>query len=301
MHEMFVPKNFNDKHMEIIRNADSILEDYAAQGYSLTLRQLYYQFVARGLIDENSQRRYKLIGKVINDARMAGMLDWDHIEDRTRSLSDWPSWDDPEEIIDSAARSFNMDLWRDQAYRPEVWVEKEALAGIIEKAVSKWRIPYFSCRGYTSQSEQYRAGKRMARHYRDGQVPIVFHLGDHDPSGCDMTRDNLDRLRMFAGREVEVVRLALNMDQIQQYSPPPNPAKFTDSRCSEYVSKHGYSSWELDALAPNVIEDLIDNAIGGVINFPMFDAARDEVEKHRDVLTRISERYDDVADFVGGK
>jgi len=298
MFECFKEKRFGDKQLQVIDHANQILEEYSREGYNLTLRQLYYQFVARGIFDENSQKTYKRLGAIVNDARLAGLIDWDHIEDRTRSLYEFPSWDSPEEIIDSAARSFNMDLWEDQGYRPEVWVEKEALAGVIAKACQKWRIPYFSCRGYTSQSEQYRAGKRMARISSRGQIPIVFHFGDHDPSGCDMTRDNSDRLAMFADEGIQVVRLALNMDQVREFNPPPNPAKFTDSRCIGYIKEYGYSSWELDALSPRVLESLLDAAIDDIVDRPVFEEAKQRVEDEREILNEISRRYDDVAQYI---
>lgn len=85
----------------------------------------------------------------------------------------------------------------------------------------------------------------------------MIHLGDHDPSGIDMTRDNFKRLSMFAGREVTVERIALNWDQVEEYDPPPNPAKMTDSRYEGYRSAYGDDSWELDALDPRVIQQLI--------------------------------------------
>jgi hypothetical protein len=154
---------------------------------------------------------------IINDARLAGRIDWDAIEDRTRNIHRSPSWDDPSEIVTACAAQYREDLWGDQCWRPEVWIEKDALVGVIEPVCERYRVPFFACRGYTSQSEQYRAGKRFEGVQNKGQKPIVLHLGDHDPSGIDMTRDNTDRLKMFAGEDVEVRRLALNMDQVRRH------------------------------------------------------------------------------------
>ena len=318
MKECFKDKRFNPVHAFIIGQANHILEEYTAAGYNLTLRQLYYQYVARDVFPDdrkwawngrrwvkdsngtkNAPPNYDWLGSIINSGRLAGVIDWALIEDRTRALQRWPFDNSPETAVDYAARTFDLDPWKNQEYRPEVWVEKEALAGIIEQAVKKWRIPFFSCRGYTSQSEQYKAGKRMQNHhYYDEQKPIVFHLGDHDPSGCDMTRDNKDRLSMFAELDIPVIRLALNMDQIKKYNPPPNPAKFTDCRCNEYVKLHGYSSWELDALTPDVLEGLIDEAVGSIIDRPTFDADRVEMERQREDLTAIARNYSDVMGFI---
>ena len=97
---------------------------------------------------------------------------------------------------------------------------------------------------------------------------------------------------------VQVERLALNMDQINKYNPPPNAAKFTDSRCDVYVAEHGYSSWELDALSPEVMEQLIDDAVEEVVDREAFDDARGEVVKQREILTDIADNYADVVGFI---
>ncbi|KKL45349.1 hypothetical protein LCGC14_2356530, partial [marine sediment metagenome] len=110
--------------------ANEICADYAAQGYDLTLRQLYYQFVSRGLLP-NTDRSYSNLGTTTNRARLAGLLDWDYIVDRTRNLQSVAHWDSPASLIDACAEQFTLDKWTDQPYRIEVWVEKEALAGVI--------------------------------------------------------------------------------------------------------------------------------------------------------------------------
>lgn len=297
MREQFVARNFSAGSLAIIDKASEIVAEYAAQGFVLTLRQLYYQFVARGLI-QNKQTEYKRIGSIVNDARLAGLIDWDGIEDRTRNLRRPAAWDSPGAIIEAVGNQYKEDLWRDQEYRPEVWIEKDALVGVIEPVCDRWRLPYFACRGYTSQSEQYRAGKRFAHHRDAGQVPIVFHLGDHDPSGIDMTRDNEARVSMFAEAQVRVMRLALNYAQVEQYDPPPNPAKDTDSRSPGYVEKFGPSSWELDALDPKVIDRLIDDAVGKIMDLDLWGQAMKVEKKNRALIAKVATRWDDVVQLV---
>ena len=92
----------------------------------MTLRQLYYQFVARDLI-ENSQRSYKRLGKVISNARMAGLIDWEAIVDRTRNLRTNPHWSSVSSVLNAAANSYRLNLWEAQQCAVEVWIEKEAL------------------------------------------------------------------------------------------------------------------------------------------------------------------------------
>lgn len=185
----------------------------------------------------------------------------------------------PDAAIKSVLDSYRLDLWEDQPFRPEVWVEKAALEGVIAGICNKLRVDFFACRGYNSQSEQWRAGRRLAGYIAQGQRPIMFHLGDHDPSGIDMTRDNQERLSLFAGTQIQVVRLALNMPQIELYRPPPNPAKITDSRFGDYRRKFGEESWELDALSPSVIHELIEEAVLRLRDNKLWDAAlKQEVE-----------------------
>ncbi|WP_431977623.1 hypothetical protein [Micromonospora haikouensis] len=302
-----------------IRRAEAICAQYAEQGFDLTLRQLYYQFVARDWIP-NSQQSYKRLGAIINKARMAGLLDWNYIVDRTRNLAANSHWDSPGDIMRSAAHSFGIDKWEDQARRVEVWVEKEALAGIVGQVAGRHDVAYFSCRGYVSQSELWRAGRRLGRYLDGGQGVTVLHLGDHDPSGIDMTRDIRERLELFIGEDqgewtlndpdalkepdglpnLEVRRIALNIDQIRRYNPPPNPAKETDSRSGGYKALYGSQSWELDALDPTTLAALITEHIEGIRDAERYQAKIDIERQHRDLLTSASARWQDVAEFLAG-
>lgn len=264
--------NFRQDTLNLIAQANQIIDSYEAQGYSLTLRQLYYQFVARDLIP-NKQQSYNMLGSVINKGRMAGLVSWTAIEDRGRNLKGLETYTHPNQALEAVHNSYRRDLWADQEWRPEVWVEKQALEGVIAGICNKLRVNFFAIKGYNSQSEQWRAGQRFANYVRKGQRPIVFHLGDHDPSGLDMTRDNRDRLSLFAGTQIMVQRLALNMNQIEEIKPPPNPAKETDSRFDDYRREYGDSSWELDALDPKYIERLIERNVTMIRDEAIWDAS----------------------------
>lgn len=297
MLETFIEKRFSIASLATINTANTILQEYRAQGLVLTLRQLYYQFVARGLLP-NKQTEYKRLGSIISDARLAGKIDWAMMEDRTRHLRKLSEWDSPAEIVEAISRQYREDLWADQKWRPEVWIEKDALVGVIERPCNELRVPYFACRGYSSQSAQYEAGRRFRTYRSYGQTPIVFHFGDHDPSGIDMTRDNDDRLKMFTRFGVEVKRLALTMAQVEQYDLPPNPAKEIDSRCADYVANYGNVSWELDALEPTVIGTLIREAVGELIDPDKWADALAVETENRDTLKAVSDRWEDVRDYI---
>lgn len=268
----YQPKKFRQETLDEIKAANSIIDEYESKGFSMSLRQLYYQMVARGL-RENTKGSYDKLKNIISDGRLAGLVSWTAIEDRQRNLMGHQTFSNPGEAIKWLAEEhYKIDLWADQPFRPEVWVEKAAQEGTVGQICSMLRVDFFSCRGYNSQSEQWRAGRRFAKYISKGQTPIVFHLGDHDPSGIDMTRDNRDRLSMFAGVPINVQRIALNMPQIEKYSPPPNPVKFSDSRAEDYEREFGDSSWELDALSPTVIKDLIEDAVLRVRDQKKYDA-----------------------------
>ena len=170
--------------------------------------------------------------------------------------------------------------------------------GLIEDMCRDNDVPFFSSRGYNSSSEMWSSSQRCAEcSINHDQVPIIFHLGDHDPSGNDMTRDIIDRMKLFVGG-VEVKRLALNMDQIDKFNPPPNPAKVTDPRFIAYIAEFGDKSWELDALEPGVIVDVIKRAIESVKDDDAWEEAVEQEDEGRSLLHSVSERWEEVISLL---
>lgn len=283
----YLEKTFRKKSLDLIAKMDSIATDYHQRGYELSGRQLFYQMVARGFI-ENSEKTYKATLNTLNDARLAGLIDWALIVDRTRNLRGFSSWDSPADVISSAAYSFRLDLWEGQPCYCEVWIEKDALVSILQKACARTRTPFFSCRGYTSISELWAAAERFKR--RPDKECIIIHLGDFDPSGLDMSRDIQERLNLL-GASVRVERVALSMEQIEAYKPPPNPAKTTDTRFKEFRRKYGSKSWELDAMQPEIMEELIHQSISRYLDKTLFEKRQQEEEEQRQELLAISGNY----------
>lgn len=292
----YVDRRFSRRSRLMIDEANSILKEYAAQGFDLTLRQLYYQFVARGLL-ANRQPEYKRLGGIINDARLAGLVDWDRISDRTRYLRQVPHWPCPSSIIQGAAEQYALDHWTGQKYRPEVWIEKDALIGVIQNVCEEFDTPYFSCRGYTSQSEMWRAGARLEDYTDTGRTAaVVLYLGDHDPSGLDMDRDINERLHLFMQHtDVRVRRVALNAEQVQRFKLPPNPAKLSDSRAAAYTAEHGRDSWELDALDPAVLVGLIRDELTAMVNRAEWLSVSRQQESDRKLLAGAAEDWESIA------
>lgn len=240
---------FQKKSLDLIELVNQVVDEYSAQGYELTLRQVYYQLVARGYIP-NNERSYKNVGSLINDGRLAGLIDWHSVTDRTRNLRKESHWDNPADVIASARYSYNLDKWKGQPNYVEVWVEKDALVDIVGQACSPLDTPYFSCRGYTSQSEMWSAAQRFIRQ-EQREKRIIIHLGDHDPSGIDMTRDIQERLELF-----------------------------------------GDESWELDALEPKVITDLIKKQVTMYRNDDIYRAVCDKESREKEELKMLERNYD---------
>lgn len=295
MKQAFITKRFGASVRGLIEQGNVILREYAAKGYTMTLRQLHYQFVARGLY-ENTKQCYQRLGDAMSNGRLAGLVDWEHMEDRLRELDSSPRWKSPSDIIAACASQYQEDLWAGMPQRPEVWIEKDALAGVVDGICKELRCDLFACRGYVSQSAQYEAGMRLRRYISKGQEPIIFHLGDHDPSGIDMTRENTEKISLLAGRPVKVIRLALNFDQVQQYNPPPNMAKLTDSRAAGYVERYGNESWELDALDPEVLSDLVRNAIEPLIDRAIWQTNELDETSSQNEITDVSDNWNAALD-----
>lgn len=177
-----------------------------------------------------------------------------------------------------------------------MWVEKDALVDVVGQACEPLDVPFFSCRGYTSQSEMWAAAQRFIRQ-GDRDQRIIIHLGDHDPSGIDMTRDIQERLDMF-GADVIVKRVALTMEQINTYNPPPNPAKITDSRCGKYIAEFGDESWELDALEPKVITDLIKEQVKMYRDEELYNAVCDREYQEKQELQMLVDHYDAAVGYL---
>lgn len=313
----YVQKRFNAASEAVIAHANTIIADWARQGYTLTLRQLYYQFVAEDLIP-NTEQSYKRMGTIISDARLAGRVSWEALTDRTRLKRQIPVYDDLQVFWNRMIPQYAQNHWKDQPVYLEVWVEKEALLEIVQKACAPYYAGFLACKGYVSASAMYEASLRFEEAIRAGKDCHLIYLGDHDPSGIDMTRDVQERISLMTSqtreckcisnnleetgaefdgfvcdacadwydgmdRVIEVHRIALNEDQIKKYGPPPNPAKVTDSRAKEYIRKYGRESWELDALSPSVIEGLIDDAILDIIDE---DVHTDHMEREERAVER---------------
>lgn len=277
-----------------------IVGEYEAQGFDLTVRQVYYQMVARGHI-KNETREYNRLKRIIDRGRLAGMIDWTTIVDRTRKVHRLPTWDDPAGFLWETSGWYRTDRWWGQDVRFEVWVEKEALAGVFQKVCDELHVPLLACRGYLSSSAAWRAARRMEVHMDNDQAVTILHFGDHDPSGVHMTMDNDYRQLLFNhNREIKVTveRLALNMAQVEEFNPPPNPAKMSDPRSAGYVERFGKISWELDALQPAYLAELVRNRVLADRDEDAWAVAVEEDDDNERRLEVVSRKWDAIQDAI---
>jgi hypothetical protein len=289
------PYNPKDGAIEIIAQVNEIIEEYQEMGLSMTLRQLYYQFVARDLF-ANTLNNYNRLKTILGRARLAGMVDWEAIEDRTRDVQKNSHWDSPASIVRACADQYAVDKWEGQQYQPEVWIEKQALIGVIEEPCEDLDVPFAACKGYSSLSTLWRAGNRMLEYLDDGRTPVILYLGDHDPSGLHMPRAIESQLAEFLahhrrGDSLVVQQVALTMAQVEQYGPPPNVAKETDARYATYQAEFGDVCWELDALSPPVLVELVRSAVLHYRDDDEWDTCMEAEVEGRRQLRQIAQRW----------
>lgn len=279
----FREQNFRDDRRAMINQMIGIVEEYQNQWLRLTARQLYYQFVSRDFI-ANTPRSYKNLTGLLADARYAGLIDWNAIEDRGREPVVWQQYDSIRAMVERSINSFRLPRWDTQPNYVELWVEKQALAGVLEPLAAEYHATLMVNKGYSSASAMFESSQRFMDRQNNNQKPILFYLGDHDPSGEDMVRDIEDRLTEFGVDGIEVKKLALTMAQIEEFEPPPNPAKMTDSRANKYVEKFGNESWEVDALPPDELAKIIRAAFDDVVDADAMDKVKQDEQKQKKQL-----------------
>ena len=294
MKQHYIDKNFRADALRFIDQINEIIEEYEADGFVLTVRQLYYQLVSRAII-QNNISEYKRTASVVNDAKLAGLIDWDMLEDKERSFITRSRWTAPQSMLDACAKQYHQDMWDNQENRVFVVVEKRALVGVLEGTCRDYDVPLLAAKGYPSGSVLRSFGRDDLMIAIDrGQRPIVLHLGDHDPSGIDMTRDLENRINLFSENSVELIRIALNMEQIEQEKPPENPAKTTDSRFASYKRKYGISSWELDALSPRYLARLLSSHISRFVDDEAWQKQEKEITKVRRKLAFVAKNWTNI-------
>ena len=295
MKEKFRDVRFRGDTQVYLANILEIINKYQKMGYRMTLRQLYYQLVAAGMV-ENKTKEYDKLSRNLTNARMGGYVDWQAIEDRVRIPIMHAEFENIAELVEAACASYRLPRWRDQDYYIELWTEKDAISSILKPLAMEYHIHLIVNRGYSSASAMYDASYRFRTPEAEDKHCTILYLGDFDPSGLDMDRDIKSRLYEF-GVEVDYIRIGLTWEQIQEHKPPLNPAKLQDPRAGNYVAQYGESSWEVDALPPEVLHEIVDNAITERMDEDKYQAwiekEEEDMEKFKEATRGIMDEDDD--------
>jgi hypothetical protein len=257
--------------------------DTLSPHWPMTLRQLFYQLVSRQVL-ENTRAAYKSLSRIMVGARKDGLIQWDWIEDRLRQPRHVSMWSDLCSFTDTALRSYRRDVWESQPIYVEVWVEKDALAGIFEDVIEPYGVTLNVGRGYDGWTSIRDAAERFS----DKSNIVILYYGDFDPSGEDMVRSLRERLSYF-GADATVTKCALTRDDINRYRLPPNLTKASDSRRLRFVAKHGDISVELDALPVDVLRARIVADIEKQIDVDAIKVVRRIEEQERQRLRKAME------------
>ena len=294
MKEKFRRIRLSLRNQQKLARINSIIQEYKDDGYVMTLRQLYYQLVSRDIIP-NVPAEYSKLSKLLVEGRMAGLVDWGAIEDRLR-VPNLPYYNEsPAEAVSSAANMYRLDRQEGQDHYIEVWVEKDALSGVIKRVTHKYHVKLLVNRGYGSVTAVHDAYRRFSSKLYAGKTCTILYLGDHDPSGMEMIRDLDTRVNEMllekVGSQIEVKSIALTMEQIRQYDPPENPAKLSDPRAGWYLDRFGRSSWEVDALEPKVLNELISSNIENTIDMDIYNSILEKEIEDKEKLEDFADKF----------
>lgn len=276
--EQFIDCKFIKANLDRLNVINTIIDEFLADGYRLTLRQLHYQLVSRGLVN-NTPQEYMKLSKLLTNGGMAGLVDWYAIEDRVRVPNiPWCAESASTAIERIAKYDFRLNRQDGQKMYIEVWSEKDALSGILSRVTDEYHINLVINRGYSSCSAMKNAYDRLYENlHMEGKECVILYIGDHDPSGLDMVRDIRNRLNEFDKCEIlpgvfEVKHITLTTEQVYKYQPPENFAKLKDPRAKGYVEEFGNKSWECDALNPQTLTALLKTEIESFIDVNLYQS-----------------------------
>lgn len=221
----------------------------------MTVRQVFYQATVHGIV-EKTEAGCDKVTEALTKMRLAGRLPYDWITDSTRLMRKPRSFRGLAEAIEFTARTYRKALWEDTDAYVEIWIEKDALAGVVVDVTSQYDVPLMSARGYASLSFLHSAADAMA----DQDKPcFVYQFGDWDPSGVDAARNIHERLCELApGADIHFERVGVTPEQIEAFNLPTRPTKSSDTRSKNWK---GGDSVELDALPPEYLRTLVGNCI----------------------------------------
>lgn len=239
---------------------DHALIEIARAHPPVTVRQVFYLATTRGLVPKDEAKGYRVVQRRLVALRAAGLIPYGWITDNARMVRRLNRWQDPEHFAGQVASFYRRDYWAHSDVRVEVWLEKDALAGVLYPVVvTEWGLELFVTRGFASVSYLEAAAEDTRE---DGRPTFVYVLTDLDPSGVDIARKIAEELPQRAPQvEVTVSRLAVTLEQVEAMNLPTRPTKQTDTRAKKFEARYGTGSVELDAIPPEQLRGMVSEAI----------------------------------------
>jgi len=269
-----------------LRNA---MFEMVEQAAPMTVRQVFYRGVGFGLWDKTEGDYKNVVCRLLASMRRDHDMPFDWIADGTRWQRKPTTHSSMEAALEATARTYRRALWDQGNWYVEVWLEKEALAGVLVDITAKWDVPLMVTRGYPSLSYLHNAGVAISQRFTlYGQATSIFYLGDRDPSGDDIARKVEEDLRDFAGEEagrlLEFTRLAVTEEQVGIFNLPTRPTKKSDSRSRNW---DGSASVEVDAIDPNQLRGMVDAVIEHFIDPHQLEVLQAVEAEERRTLTEL--------------
>jgi hypothetical protein len=238
-------------------NLIDAMHSAAKAAHPITGRGIGYKLFTKGLIPSMGRKNMQRVYRLLKEARERGMIPWDWIVDETRDLERAPSWNDPADYADTVIRSYRRDHWNQQPVRVEVWSEKGTVRGVLAPVQNKYGVGFRVMHGFSGATTVYDVAQD-----NDGRLLIVLYIGDYDPSGLCMSEHDLPgRFDKYGGDHVDIERIALKREHLDDLPSFPAADKKKDPRYRWFVSNYGERCWELDALDPNVLRTMVETAI----------------------------------------
>jgi len=261
--------------------------EVAEAAQPITGRGIGYKLFARGLIPSMGSGDMQRVYRLLRQAREEDTIPWEWIVDETRRLERVPTWDSPEHYARCVARSYRLDFWNDQPARVEVWSEKGTIRGVLQPVLDKYGVGFRVMHGFASATAVYDVAQDD-----DGRPLIVLYVGDYDPSGMYMSEHDLpDRLERYDGHHVELRRIALKREHTSGLLSFPATDKKNDKRYKWFVRNYGKRCWELDALDPNALRDIVQEEIEDEIESEAWERCTTVNEAQRESIRHVLDQW----------
>jgi hypothetical protein len=266
-----------------IEDLKNDLHDVVQEIQPATVRQIFYQMVSRGLIEKTEAAYKNIVVRLLTEMRLEGELPFDWVADNTRWMRKPRTFSSAEAAIKRTAEAYRRSIWDNQDAYVELWLEKDALSGVLYEVTAAWDVPLMVTRGYPSVSYLHTAAETISC---EDKPTYLYYFGDYDPSGIDISRNVEARLREFAPKaEIYFERVAVNLEQITPLSLPTRPTKKSDSRSRDFQGE----SVEVDAIPPGMLRGLAEESIQGHIDDRQLEVMQVTEKSERQWLQMLSD------------